>query len=72
MPRQETYEEKCFELWLKGKTIKQMWEEVGRKIRLGSVRGWVKDWERRRQKAWDPHAQFETPTGTRRHNKCSE
>ena len=54
MPRENTYKERCFRLWLAEKSVREMWNEMRREILESSIRSWVTDWERGKQGSWIP------------------
>jgi hypothetical protein len=56
MPRGDKTKEAAFKLWLEGKGLKHIQDQIaaGSGTEPGSVRGWVLDWERGQQKLWSP------------------
>jgi hypothetical protein len=59
MPKGDKTKEPTFKLWLAGKPLEDIQEEIVRtsKTRASSVAGWVRDWERGKQEVWDAEPQ---------------
>ena len=55
MPKGDKTKEPAFKLWLEGKSLEDIQEEIARtsKTQASSVAGWVRDWERGKQATWD-------------------
>lgn len=56
MPRGDDTKKVAFKLWTQGESLKRIQDQIeARSDTLrGSVRGWILDWEREREKAWTP------------------
>ncbi len=57
MPRGDDTKTVAFKLWTQGESLKMIQDpiEALSDTQRGSVRGWILDWERCRQKLWTPH-----------------
>jgi hypothetical protein len=67
MARGDQTKKPAFELWLKGTPLKDIQDAIAETstTERGSIRGWVKDWERGRHRKWDPPALPEEPKPSR-------
>lgn len=56
MARADGNKKAAFEMWVKGKSLKEIQDEIGNRIvtKRQAVRGWVVEWERGRQRKWEP------------------
>jgi hypothetical protein len=67
MARGDQTKKPAFDLWRKGTPLKEILDTITKTSTTepGSVRGWVKDWERGRHGKWDPPAAPESPKPSR-------
>lgn len=56
MPRGDDTKTVAFKLWAQGESLKRIQDQIEAHSDTlrGSVRGWILDWERGRQKTWTP------------------
>lgn len=56
MPKGDKTKEQAFPMWLAGKTLQEIQQTVCKPqgSEPSSVRGWIVDWERGKQKTWEP------------------
>jgi len=75
MPKGDKTKEPAFKLWLEGKSLEDIQQEIGRtsKTQASSVAGWVRDWERGKQETWDaePQVFLFGPTARKRYIPAS-
>ena len=56
MPKGDKTKELAFAMWLAGQSLEEIQREICRNsgTLLSSVKGWILDWERGRQRKWSP------------------
>lgn len=56
MARGDKTKRRAFEVWVRGKSLEDIQYEAirGSTTLPASVRGWVLDWERGKQRTWNP------------------
>jgi len=56
MPKGDKTKEPAFAMWLAGRSLEEIQREICRNsgTLLSSVKGWILDWERGRQRKWLP------------------
>jgi len=56
MPRGDGTKAPAFKAWSAGKSLRDIQAEItgSSKTKASSVAGWVRDWERGRQRQWSP------------------